>query len=331
MKQKTAILGCGNMGTALALVLAESGRNISLYSIEDDVTDEINNRHRNTKYLADTKLPKDITATGDIKEALRGANMVIFAVPSFALQSVTTLALPYIGKNTLIGCITKGFDSQSSLPLGLRMMSWLPLQMQKNYCLIGGPAIATELAHSKPSAIEIASENPTAAKKMAQAFQGDTLKAATTSDLPGVAYAMALKNIYAIGLGLCEGLKYPMNTKALIMTQAIMEMGAILKAIGAKSETAMSLAGLGDLIVTSFSTHGRNRTYGEKLVGARTKDPKKLGLTTVEGIAAAEIGKTMTRRLKLKAPLMDAICKCLAADSRFEQPFKDYLMKLRLS
>ncbi len=331
MKHKTAILGCGNMGTALALVLAESGQTVSLYSIEDDVTREINTKHKNTKYLAGIKLPKGIDATGSIEDAMRGASMVIFAVPSFALDEVAQKAVAYLKKDTLIGCITKGFDKTCGSPLGLCMASWLPAAFRKNYCLIGGPAVASELAHMKPSAIEIASTNPAAAKKMAAAFQGDILKAATTQDVTGVAYAMALKNIYAIGLGLCDGLKYPMNTKALITTQSIMEMGTILKAVGAKSETAMSLAGLGDLIVTGFSSHGRNRTFGERLAKAKTKDPRKLGLTTVEGLAASVIGQRLAHRLKLKTPLMDAICDCLAAEKKFEQPFIDYLKKLRLN
>ncbi len=327
---KIAILGCGNMGTALALVLAEHAVPVLLYSIEQDVTDAINRKHINEKYLAGIKLPRNISAADNIEDTVRDADMVIFAVPSFALEEVAKHAAHHLKKTALVGCITKGFDAKSGLPLGLEISRWLPLGFKENYCLIGGPAVATELALHKPSAIIIGSRDIKAAKKMAATFQGDTLKAATSEDITGIAYSMVLKNIYAIGMGLCEGLKFPMNTRALVMTVAIQEIGSILEAVGAQSQTAMSLAGLGDLIVTGFSPHGRNRTYGEKLVGSKSKDPKKLGLTTVEGIPASEIGQRLSKKLKVKAPLMDAIRACLLADKKFEQPFVNYLKVLRL-
>jgi len=330
MGKKFAILGAGNVGTALALVLAGRGFPVVMYSIEPEVTEDINRRHRNTKYLKGVSLPANITADDDMDRVLRNAYGVIMAVPSFALKEVVAKAAPHLGKNVVIGSITKGLDPETLLPLGAIVRDLLPPHARRKYCLIGGPAIANEIANGMPSAVIIAGDDITAAKKLATAMQGDVFKAGTSHDVIGVGYAMALKNVYAIALGLTQGLGLPMNTQALILTQAIMEMGLFLKACGAEPETAMSLAGLGDLMVTGLSSHGRNRTYGEKLVKAKSKDPETMGLTTVEGIKAAPITKKLARKYKIKAPLLEAVLKCLAAEKDFSEPFAEYLKKLRL-
>lgn len=330
MGKKFAILGAGNVGTALALVLADQGFTVRMYSIEPEVTDDINRRHRNTKYLKDVPLPGSITADDDIGRVLKGAQGVVLAVPSFALKEVIAKAAPHLERDATIGCITKGLDPETLLPLGAIVREILPAHLRRRYCLIGGPAIANEIARRMPSAVIVAGDDAKAARKLASALQGDVFKAGTSHDVIGVGYAMALKNVYAIALGLTQGLGLPMNTQALILTQAVMEMGMFLKACGAEPETAMSLAGLGDLLVTGLSPHGRNRTYGEKLVKAKTKDPKKLGLTTVEGIKAAPITKKLAKKHRLKAPLFEAVLKCLAEEKDFSRPFTEYLNKLRL-
>lgn len=329
MTDPIAILGCGNMGTALANILAAHGGPVRLYSIEADVTDEINQSRRNTKYLPGVELRPNVTASGDIEAVLAGAGCVLFAVPSFALKEVFESAAPLIRTDALIGCITKGFDDASGLPLGLVMAEWLGPEAGRRYCLLGGPAVATELARNKPSALLIGSRILETAKAMAALFQGDVLKADVSDDLVGISYAMVLKNIYAIALGLCEGLEFPMNTKALIMTVALKEMSQVMEAMGARPTTAMSLAALGDLVVTGFSPHGRNRTYGERLVGASTSDPRALGLTIVEGIAAAEVGHALREKLGLSLPLLSAVRACLRQDREFAKPFVDYIAKLR--
>lgn len=330
MTKSYAVLGAGNVGTALALVLAEHGKPVRIYSIEPDVMQDINRNHRNSKYLEGVALPKNVTALADLGKTLGDARFVILAVPSFALKQVVAEALPHLKAGTVMGCITKGLDEKTLKPMGAEVIGSLPMKIRKNFCLIGGPAVANEIARRKPSAVVVASENLAAARKLANEFQGDVFKAGTSNDVKGVGYAMALKNAYAISLGLTQGLGHPMNTQALVMTEAIAEMGRFLKACGAEPETAMSLAGLGDLLVTGLSAHGRNRTYGEKLAKANTKDPQKLGLTTVEGIKVAPLMRKLARQHKLKTPLLDAVLACLAAEKDFAKPFIGYLKKIRL-
>ncbi len=329
-KQQIAILGAGNMATALAHHLSHQGHEIRLYCIEPDVIQDINKRHCNRKYLDKIKLDPEVGATSVIEEALYGASIVIMAVPSCAVAEVIRKATPHLMKNAIVASISKGFDPKTLDPIIMTEISELPAQFRKRVCMLGGPAIAGEMAQGSPTAFVIAGQDKTARETLVAVFHNKTVKAAPSDDLLGVGMASALKNAYAIAMGMCDGLKYSTNAKALVATLATKEMRDILKARGAHGRTATSLAGLGDLLVTGFSPHGRNRTYGELLIGSETKDPKKLGLTTVEGISAADCSLKLIHRLKVKAPLLEAIYKGISRNKSFEAPFVKFLENLVL-
>ncbi|MFA4954918.1 MAG: NAD(P)H-dependent glycerol-3-phosphate dehydrogenase [Patescibacteria group bacterium] len=330
MSRTFAVIGAGNIGTALALVLAAHRRPVNIYCIEPEVFEDINSKGENTKYLKGIALPRNIKAVAGLPEALAGAEAVFMAIPSFALGEVMQGVTPLLGKNTAVGCITKGLDETTLAPVSLTARAKLPPGLRKNFCLLGGPAIANEIAHGKPSAMVVAGENPAALDVLSGSLQGEVLKIGQSRDIVGVGYAMALKNSYAIALGLCQGLKYPMNTQALVMTLALNEMATILKAVGAKPETAFSLAGLGDLLVTGLSAHSRNRTYGELLVGARVNEPKQLGLTTVEGIATVSIALRLAAKKKIRVPLLETVEACIKSRLHFERPLIKFLKQLTL-
>ncbi len=325
-----AILGAGNMASALALVLARHGRLVRLYCIEPDVEEDVNMRHRNQKYLADTSLPQNITASSDMKAVIDGSDTVFIAVPSFAVAEVMQKALPHLRAEAIIASISKGLDPDALDPLIVKEGSLLPPTLRRTLTTLGGPAIANELAKGSPTAFVAASEDIHGATHIKSLLETSHVKVATSTDILGVGLAAALKNPYAIALGMCDGLKHPTNAKAFLLTVAIAEMRQILKAAGAEAETADGLAGLGDLIVTGFSPHGRNRTYGERLAGAASKEPKDLGLTTVEGIHATELAARLAERLNVKTPLLESIVHCLKAESCFTEPFERFLQEVRI-
>lgn len=290
----------------------------------------MNRSHRNTKYLAGTELPPHVSATGDMAEALADAHIVVCAVPSHAIVATLQAATRHLAPDAIVASITKGIDEATLAPISIHAAEALPEALRHRLCVIAGPAVANEIAQGHPAAMVVASVDPEAARLVANALSGTHVKAATSMDLHGAGYAMALKNAYAIALGMCDGLKFPMNTKALVITMALEEMARILAAAGAQPQTATSLAGLGDLLVTGLSPHGRNRTYGERLVGATTKDPARLGLGTVEGIAATAAALRLRAKLGADAPLLETVGKCLAQDSGFERPFISLIHDLRL-
>ena len=325
-----AILGAGNMASALALALSRHGRPVHLYCIEPDVEEDINARHQNQKYLSDIALPTNITASANIEQVLKDADTVFLAVPSFAVAEVMQKALPHLKENAVIASISKGMDADTLDPLIVKEGSLLPSALRPTLTTLGGPAIANEMAKGSPTAFIAASQDVRGAEHIKTLLESASVKVATSTDLLGVGLASALKNPYAIALGMCDGLNHPTNAKAFLLTIAIHEMSEILKAAGAHPDTASGLAGLGDLIVTGFSPHGRNRTYGERLVGANSKLPPDLGLGTVEGIHATDLAAQLARRLNVKTPLLDSITHCLNADTCFSQPFETFLQEVTL-
>lgn len=325
-----AILGAGNMASALALHLARHERPIRLYCIEPDVETDINLHHRNQKYFAHTAFPEHIKASADLEETLKHADTIFIAVPSFAVGEVLQKARPYLTEKVMIASISKGLDPETLDPLIIKEGSLLPQALRLTLTTLGGPAIANEMIKESPTAFIAASQDIRGAEHIKSLLETTHIKVATSTDLLGVGLASALKNPYAIALGMCDGLKHPTNAKAFLLTIALHEMSLLLSAAGAQADTAYGLAGLGDLVVTSFSPHGRNRTYGERLVGSTSKNPPDLGLGTVEGIHATELALRLSHRLHIKTPLLESLGHCLKADTCFTQPFEAFLKKIVL-
>lgn len=320
-----AFLGAGNIATALAFLLAKRANQVRLYSIEQEVTDSINQQHVNIKYLPEIVLPENVTATAKIEEALERAKFVFIAVPSHAVADVLLAARPFLAPDVIIVSITKGIDPETFHPLILQQMELLPESIQKRLVILGGPAVANELAAGHVAGLVAASKDSSAAEAVRDTLSHSRVRISLSSDLIGVGLCSALKNAYAIALGMCDGLKLSTNVKALIFTQALQEMAQLVEAVGGNKLTTFELAGVGDLFVTGNSPHGRNRSYGELLVTASSKDPKELGLTTVEGIAAASAAYSLAKKHQLNLPLLNVICTCLGEMKDFAKPFKTYL------
>lgn len=330
-KAPIAILGAGNMASALALNLARHKRPVRLYCIEADVEEDIRKNSCNTKYMAGHRFPRNITASSEITKVLDGAEDVFVAVPSFAVAEVMEHAKPFLGRKIKsIASITKGLDEDTLKPLVLSEAHVLPTFLRKRICTLGGPAIGNEMAKGSPTGFVVAGYDKAVLQRVKKLLETETVKCATSMDLLGVGLASALKNTYAIALGMCDGLAYPTNAKAMVLALAVEEMEHLILNAGGHVDTATGLAGLGDLIVTGMSPHGRNRTYGERLVGAKSKDPADLKLGTVEGIAATHLAVKLARRLKVKTPLLDTIDQCLRSKHHFERPFVQYLKHLQL-
>ncbi len=330
-KTKVTILGAGNIGTSLAYHIGKQGHPVTMYCIEPDVLKQINRKHRNKKYLRTIKLPHNIKAESELLSCLKNADVIISALPSHAAKIVFSEAKNHIEKHTIVSCITKGLDPDTLNPIAVMIQKMLPKTLSHRVCMLGGPAIAGELVKDQPAAFIIASNDSKARSTVASLLAFGQVKTAVSHDLLGVSLGAALKNPYAIAMGLCDGLKYPTNTKALVITMAIREITEIMLRAGADPNTASSLAGLGDLLVTGLAPNGHNRSYGEKLIKAKTNDPRRLGFTIVEGIEASKQGLKLAERLKANVPLLKAIHKGINQSANFHEPFEQYLNKLKLN
>ena len=320
-----AFLGAGNIATALALVLGKRAKRVTLYSIESVVTKSINETHQNSKYLVDSILPRSVTATDSIEEALKGARFVFVAVPSSAVAEVLSAAQPYIEPNAIVVSITKGIDPETFHPLILQQIELMPRKLKIRLVILGGPAIANELASGQVTALVAASCHREAREAVQQTLSHAQMRISLSDDVIGVGLCSAIKNPYSIALGLCDGLNVSMNTKGFIYTTALQEMADLVEAAGGQRDTAFTIAGAGDLFVSGNSRHGRNRRYGEKIATSKSKDPHELGIQTVEGIIATHAAILLAKKHGLKTPLLNTIDECLSRKSHFSLPFEKFL------
>ncbi len=320
-----AFLGAGNIATALALILGKRARRIALYSIEPEVTQAVNKKHQNLKYLPGHLLPASVVATGDLHEALKGARFVFVALPSHAVAEVLSAARPWMEPGAIIVSLTKGIDPETFHPLILQQIEIMSREHQKHLVLLGGPAVANELASGQVTGLVAASHHRLSAEAVRQTLSHPQLHISLSDDTIGVGLCSALKNAYAICLGMCDGLQVSTNTKSLVYTTALQEMANIVEAAGGLRETVYGIAGVGDLYVSGNSFHARNRTYGQKLVTSETRDVQKLGLTTVEGINTTMTALLLAKKRNVHVPLLETIKLCLSRQSRFSLPFEKYL------
>lgn len=304
---RIAILGAGNMGCALATVLAANRHSVTLWSIESDVVADIREHHRTEKYLPGVALDaQHITATGDLAAACAGAVGVVVAVPSTVISRVVCAARPFIPHRIPVLSVAKGIDPEYFYPLPVAIASALG-RTHDGVVGLAGPAVATEFAAGTPTAVVVVG-SPAAARFWKRALTRPMFHVEESRDLVGVSWAATLKNVYAIALGMCDGMRYSANAKAILTTRSLAEMAAFLRSVRAKPETVYGLAGVGDLVTTGFSSNGRNREFGEMLcAGAQCDIAAVLKTMTVEGVAAVAVAHAWVQRKRLRLPLLELV------------------------
>lgn len=295
------ILGAGNMGTALAKLLSENKHKVNLWSIEKDVVADINKNNKNSKYLKGIKLNKSITAYSNAKKSLRGAEIVVFSVPSHIIRIVAKEVEKLVPKKAIIVDVAKGLEKNSNK----RMSEVLEEYFKNKIVAIGGPSIANEVARQIPTYVVFASKDKKTLDISAKVFKNNYYSVSKTTDIIGVELCGTLKNIIAIACGIVDGVGYGSNTKSGIITNGLKEISLIIETMKSKKETVHSLAGIGDLIVTCTSLHSRNRRFGENLgKGMSIKEAEQSVGQIVEGINAVKIVKKIIDKNKLNCPLI---------------------------
>ncbi len=305
MSESVAVLGAGNMGTALAQVIAANGHRVRLWSIEHDVLEEVRDNHLNTRYLEDIPLNERVEAVWEMGAAVEGARLVILSVPSQVVRAVAADLADVVKPGQLVLNVAKGLESGSHLRMSEVISAELPDGCGAFVGSMGGPAIAIEMARGQPMAVIIGLPGGDERGACQAILQNNHLKVQTTPDVAGLELCATLKNVYAIALGIADGLHLGTNTKAFLTTVGIDEMCEIATRLGGQRDTVFGLAGLGDLLTTGFSAHSRNRTLGERL-GKAADWQGFLRTNTVEGVTACRSITQLagdTSRLRLLALL----------------------------
>ena len=303
---KVALIGSGSWGTAIAGIAAGKADTVSMWAHSEATAQGINEAHRNPRYLVGYDLPANVEATCDIACALKGADAVIFAVPSTHLRSVAKQAASYIDANAPALCLTKGIEPHT----GLLMSDVIASEIGNGarVAALSGPNHAEEICKGALSAAVIACKSQNTAEVFKELLISPSFRIYITDDMVGVETCGAMKNVMAIVCGISAGSGAGDNTLALIMTRGLAEISRMVHAQGGQAITCMGLAGMGDLIATCTSEHSRNRSFGVEFAHGVTLDEYQ-GKThmVVEGAAAARSVSQLARSLGVDAPFTFAL------------------------
>jgi glycerol-3-phosphate dehydrogenase (NAD(P)+) len=295
------VVGGGSWGTAFSRLLADRGHEVTLACRDSEQAAAIAESGRNPRYLSSVDL-RDVTAVHD---APAGAELYVLAVPSRAFADVAR-ALPPGGAAL---SLTKGLDPAS----GERLST---LVRDRPVAVLSGPNMAEEIAEGLPSAAVIASEDEELAVELQHAINSMVFRVYVNPDVAGVELCAAAKNVIALAAGGVDGLGLGDNGKAALITRGLAEMARLGEAYGARPETFAGLAGMGDLIVTCWSRHGRNRHAGELIAQGASADEAiaEIG-QVVEGLTTAPVLRDLSHRLGIELPITEGVCRVLEGES----------------
>jgi len=312
MIEQATVIGIGAMGTVTAQILAGNGANVALLAREEEPVHDIFVDRENRRYLPGVKLDGRITPTNDVVAALRGPELVVSAIPCQFLRAAWQRHGARIPPGVPIVSVTKGIEIATLT----RPCQIIAEHAPRNRAgVISGPNIAGELARCLPATAVAAAHEPGVAVLIQQAFTTSWLRVYTSPDVVGVELAGALKNVIAIAAGILDGLRAGDNAKAALVTRGLVEITRIGVALGAKPETFSGLAGVGDLITTSVSPHGRNRTAGERIGrGASVKQTLSESTAVIEGIPTTRAVLELATRHGVEMPITRAVYQVLFED-----------------
>jgi len=320
-----AILGTGSWGTALAFTAAQKCGRVLLWGRDEKVAAEINRHHLNRRYLPDIALPPAIRATTALSD-IKDADFVIFVVPSRSFRSVTEAAAGIgLRKDAILLSCTKGIEKET----GMRMTEILHELLPHNpAAVLSGPNHAEEIGRQLAAAAVIGSSDAEAAQQLQHFFTLPWFRSYTSDDVTGIEWGGAVKNIFAIASGISEGLGLGDNARAALVTRGLAEMTRIGMAAGGRFETFQGLSGVGDLIVTCYSSHSRNNRAGNLLGKGQRLDDIVASMNMVaEGIPNTESIYLAARRYGVRTPIIDQIYAILYQQKPSEAALSELLSR----
>lgn len=327
-EKKVAVLGAGAWGTALAKVLADKGDPVVMYCRRPDLVREINEDHKNGRYLPSALLPATLTATVDPEEALSGASMVVFVAPSHATREVAKLVTKKVPRSAPIVSATKGIENDSLTFVDEILAAELPDETKHNFSFLSGPSFAKELAAELPTGVVIASENEKVREHVMHRFHASYMRTYASRDIPGVECGGAIKNVIAIAAGIADGLGFGHNTRAMLITRGLSEMVKLSLARGGEAITLAGLAGMGDLVLTCTGELSRNRTVGLELGKGRKLAEILAGLGHVaEGVKTTKSAFDLSKRLGIELPIVNETYRVLYEDKPVRDAVRDLMAR----
>jgi len=308
-----SIIGAGSWGTALAIVLAPRFERIRLWSHESDLVERMCATRINDVFLPGFSLPLNVEPTADLGYALAGAGIVVGVMPSRFARSLYREMLPHLEPQMRFVSATKGLEQGTLLRMSEVARQAIGEKFEPRVAVLSGPTFAREVARGEPTAVVIASPDRELAASIQREFSGPAFRLYVNDDPVGVELGAALKNIIAIGAGICDGLGLGSNALAALITRGLAEITRLAIALGGQPKTLAGLAGLGDLVLTCNGDLSRNRTVGIELAKGR-KLADIIGSMTMiaEGVETTAAACDLARKCHVDMPIieqMDAILR----------------------
>jgi len=302
--KQLAIVGAGSWGTALAVVLAPRFPRIRLWVYEKDLAARMRESRNNDLYLPEVPLPANIAVETEFAATLEDAEVVLSVMPSHLVRAIYGQMLPYLKSSMVFVSATKGLENGTLLRASEVIHDCVSAAFEPRIAVISGPTFAREVARGDPTALVVASTDPALASGVQIGFSGPTFRLYSSPDPVGVEVGGAVKNVVAIGAGVCHGLGLGSNTQAALITRGLAEMTRLAMALGGRAQTLAGLAGLGDLVLTCSGELSRNRMVGMELArGRKLEDIVSSMKMVAEGVKTTSATVDLARRHAVEMPI----------------------------
>ena len=326
------VVGTTSWGTTLANIAAQNGHIVNLLSRTKIEAERLNCDRTNERFFPGVKFPDNLQVTSNVKEAFSSAELVFIAVPSYAFKENLYSIKDFVRNDAYVVSATKGLDSITFKRMTELLEDGLNSDFHGKICALSGPNLAKEIMQGKPSSTVVASKTIQFSVAVQNMMNAEKFRVYTSDDVVGVEFGGALKNIIALGAGICDGLSLGDNAKAAFITRGLFEISRLAVQLGANPMTIAGLAGMGDLIATCASKLSRNHFVGEQLALGRSIDEinKSLG-QVAEGFYTSLVAKRLSENLNVDAPIIDATYNILYRGVSLSQVMEELLLRIPTS
>ena len=303
-----SIIGSGSWGSAMAVMLAENGHDVILWSFLKEECENLKKYRENKPFLPGIIFPENVSFTDDVS-CCEGADIVVMATPSHGVRNTAKAMAPHIKPGQIIVNISKGIEEDSYCTMSQVIKQEIP---GCTVAVMSGPSHAEEVSRKIPTTNVVACEDEKVARYIQDAFMNPNFRIYTNPDVTGVELGGSLKNVIALCAGVLDGMGLGDNTKAALMTRGLVEMSRLGVAMGANAETFNGLSGVGDLIVTCTSMHSRNRRAGILIGQGKTAEEACEEVKmVVEGVRTCRAAKELSEKVGVEMPIVNEAYKVL--------------------
>ena len=320
-----SIIGAGSWGIALAVLLHKNGHHVTVWSVIETEIRMLQKEREHKDKLPGVKLPEDMVFTTDLEQAVKGAEVLVLAVPSPYTRSTSHSMASLVKEGQVIVNVAKGIEEKTLLTLSQIIEEEIP---QANVAVLSGPSHAEEVGRGIPTTIVVGAKDKETAEYLQNIFMNEVFRVYISPDVLGIELGAALKNVVALAAGIADGLGYGDNTKAALITRGITEIARLGVAMGGRFETFCGLTGIGDLIVTCASMHSRNRRAGILIgQGYTMKQAMDEVKMVVEGVYSAKAAMGLEKKFDVQLPIIEQVNAVLFEGQLADEAVKNLMLR----